>query len=309
MLLPYTTLNVFTHTRYRGNPLAIIRVPASYKSRLTQTRKQEIASDFNLSEIVFLHETSPDASEVAIDIFTSSAEIPFAGHPTIGTANWLFQNGWGVERLITKAGVVGISYSWSANEGNGKGRGMAELRLPHEFHVHGKRWENESVDGLRCERGTGEERGELVSIVKGMSFFMVQCGDLEMLGKEGMKNLVDTFGSTHLLDEGWREGLIGTYYFTILEETQGLVKVRSRMWGSREDPATGSATSGFACWWALKNRKGETEVRFAVTQGVEMGRKSEIGVVVRKTGDGGGIEEVRLSGEAVKVMEGLIEVE
>lgn len=117
---------------------------------------------------MFLHETSPDASEVAIDIFTSSPEVPFAGHPTIGTANWLFQNGFNVKRLITKAGVVGISYSYSENEG--KGRGMAELRLPHEFHVHGKRWENEFGGGLGGERGTGEGRGELVSIVRGMSF-------------------------------------------------------------------------------------------------------------------------------------------
>lgn len=105
---------------------------------------------------------------------------------------------------------------------------------------------------------------------------MIRCADLEMLEKEGTKNLVDTFGSTHLLEEGWREGLIGTYHFTILEETEGLVKVRSRMWGSREDPATGNATSGFACWWALKNRKEEREVRFEVTQGLRWGGRVKL---------------------------------
>lgn len=306
MLLPYTTLDVFTHTRYRGNPLAIIRVPAGYKSSLPQTRKQEIASEFNLSEIVFLHEgSSPsapstgtsDVSEMAIDIFTSQAEVPFAGHPTIGTANYLFQNGQAVKTLLTKAGRVGVSY-----KSGDDGKGMAELSLPHDFHIHAKTWEG------------GELKGELVSIVKGMSFFMVQCPDLEVLEGKALENVIGqsgTFTSTHLLDADWREGLIGTYYFVILDdgESGGVVRVRSRMWGSREDPATGSATSGFACWWALTKRKGEREVRFDVTQGVEMGRKSDIGVVVRKVGNGESIEDVRLSGGAVKVMEGFIEVE
>lgn len=291
MLLPFTTLDVFTSTRYRGNPVAIIRVPASFKSQLSQTRKQEIAADFNLSEIVFLHEkTSPDAEEVKIDIFTSRAEVPFAGHPTIGTSNYLFQNGQDAKALITKAGRIGIEYN--------KTEGMATLSLPHDFHLHSKIWEN----------SLGDAKGRLVSIVKGMSFLMVQCRDLETLKREATKTIVeDTFGSTHLLDEGWQEGLIGTYYYVVLEESEGRVKIRSRMFGTREDPATGSAGSGFACWYALK--KGERKCKFDITQGVEMGRQSEVSVKVRKTEDGKGIEEVLLSGGAVKVMEGSIEVE
>jgi PhzF family phenazine biosynthesis protein len=291
MLLPFTTLDVFTSTRYRGNPLSIIRVPKSYKTHLSQTRKQEIAAEFNLSEIVFLHEkSSPEADEVEIDIFTSKAEVPFAGHPTIGTANYLFQNGAGVKSLLTKAGKIGVSYS--------KEEGMATLSLPQDFHRHGKTWEN-SLGGMR---------GELVSIVKGMSFLLVECKDLETLEKEATKTLIpDTFGSTHLLDEGWQVGLIGTYYFVVIEDGEGRVRIRSRMIGSREDPATGSAGSGFACWYAL--RKEGKECRFDITQGVEMGRQSEISVAIKKTEDGKGIEEVLLSGSAVKVMEGSIEVE
>lgn len=291
MLLPFTTLDVFTHTRYRGNPLAIIRVPATYKASLSQNRKQQVATEFNLSEIVFLHEKlSPDAHEVEIDIFTAKAEVPFAGHPTIGTANYLFQNGLCVKNLLTKAGNVGISYD--------EAKGMATISLPQAFHVHAKMWDN----------SLGDKRGELVSIVKGMTFLMIQCRDLDTLAKSGNQNIItDVYHSTHLLDADWQEGLIGTYYYTVLEDGAEKVRVRSRMWGSREDPATGSASSGFACWWAL--RKGGREVEFEITQGVEMGRKSEIGVSVRKTEDGKGIEEVLLSGGAVQVMKGEIEVE
>jgi PhzF family phenazine biosynthesis protein len=291
MLLPFTTLDVFTGTRYRGNPLSIIRVPASHKSSLSQTRKQEIGTEFNLSEIVFLHEkSSPESDEVAIDIFTSKAEVPFAGHPTIGTANYLFQNGQGVKSLLTKAGRIGIEYD--------KKKGMATLSLPQDFHVHSKTWEN----------SLGDAKGELISIVKGMSFLLVQCRDLETLEREATKTLVaDTFGSMHFLDDGWQEGLIGTYYYVVLQESDEKVKIRSRMFGTREDPATGSAGSGFACWFALKMKS--RECRFDITQGVEMGRQSEISVKIRKTEDEKGVEEVLLSGSAVKVMEGSIEVE
>lgn len=86
--LSFVTLDVFTKTRYTGNPLAIIRVPTSVT--LSQSQKQRIAREFNLSESVFLHEqTAQDRSDksVRIDIFTAYAEVPFAGHPTVGTAN------------------------------------------------------------------------------------------------------------------------------------------------------------------------------------------------------------------------------
>lgn len=82
--LKYAIVDVFTDKRYAGNPLAIVRVPASCK--LTQDQKQNIAREFNLSETTFLHEPKGDVSDVwTVDIFMVSAELPFAGHPTIGT--------------------------------------------------------------------------------------------------------------------------------------------------------------------------------------------------------------------------------
>jgi len=97
MKLDFTTIDAFTTTRYNGNPVAIVRVPAlekqsesstqstgtandSYQAELTQEQKQKIAAEFNLSEIVFLHLPAAGESfkEVNIDIFTSIAELPFA---------------------------------------------------------------------------------------------------------------------------------------------------------------------------------------------------------------------------------------
>jgi len=239
-----------------------------------------------------LHES--DESDVKIDIFTSIAEVPFAGHPTIGTANWLYQihKERAVTTLLTKAGRIGISYDANASGGNGR----ATLSLPQDFHVHQKK-----VDGRDGEF-------TLVSIVKGMSFVLVPLPSLDALKGEGAKTLVpNTYRAQNLLDDGWQVGLIGTYYYVVVEDGEKKVKVRTRMWGSREDPATGSAASALSCWLGLQKNGNELEVE--ITQGVEMGRQSEIGVMVRKTGDGMGIEEVLLSGTAVKVIEGSIEVE
>ena len=86
-MLRYTQLDVFTSTPFLGNPLAIVHLPST--ASLSQSQKQNIAREFNLTETVFLHEPSSDGT-VMIDIFTTTEEIPFAGHLTVGTGSYLF---------------------------------------------------------------------------------------------------------------------------------------------------------------------------------------------------------------------------
>lgn len=96
--LDFAVVDVFTNKRYEGNPLAIVRLPAS--SSVTQEQKQNIAREFNLSETTFLHEPSGDEQNVwTVDIFMTTAELPFAGHPTIG-ALLLKQQKFGRNLLI-----------------------------------------------------------------------------------------------------------------------------------------------------------------------------------------------------------------
>lgn len=80
----FTTVDVFTDTRYEGNPLAIVQIPKG--SSITQEQKLKIAKEFNLSETIFLHEDDGDKEGRRADIFTSVAEIPFAVEPyhTVG---------------------------------------------------------------------------------------------------------------------------------------------------------------------------------------------------------------------------------
>ena len=111
-----------------GNPLAIVRVPKDLKNVLSQTQKQTIAREFNLSETVFMHEGNPDGP-INIDIFTTDAELPFAGHPTIGSGWYLLSRYLANDRvtLRTKAGDIPVVES-----GNGKVR----LQIPIDFKIH-----------------------------------------------------------------------------------------------------------------------------------------------------------------------------
>jgi PhzF family phenazine biosynthesis protein len=98
--IKFTTLDVFTSVPYYGNPLAIVHVPVNIT--LTSAQKQLIAREFNFSETVFLHEPlNENETVVTIDIFATTAELPFAGHPTVGTGWYLLPKS--PPTLLTKA--------------------------------------------------------------------------------------------------------------------------------------------------------------------------------------------------------------
>jgi len=296
--LSFVTLDVFTTTRYTGNPLAIIRVPQSVT--LSQSQKQRIAREFNLSESVFLHEqTTHDKTNnsVRIDIFTSYAEVPFAGHPTVGTAKYLLRllkddplNN--VSALQAKAGRFPISLVSSG----------AQISLAHNVHIHNSPFADQPTIA----------QYPVVSIVQGMTFILAELSDLNALANQernplGVENVYSAYTK---LDEGpWRTGLVGTYFFVDLGFEGEVKQLRTRMFASREDPATGSAASALTSYLSLQQGK-PGRYKYLLTQGVEMGQRSEISVEVGvKTGaDGVEIDEVLLSGSAVLTMQGTLEV-
>ena len=176
-----------------------------------------------------------------------------------------------------------------------------KAEIPQNFHRHSVTFKS-SLSG---------KENPTASIVNGMSFILVELPDLESLGRvkeEGNLNK-DTYNPS-VLDEGWRDGLVGTMYF-VSQGVDGLgrKRYRTRMFVSSEDPGTGSASSALGCYLALEDGgEGKETSKFVFEQGVEMGRRNEIVVDVVRTEDGKGIKKVLLSGEAVAVMEGTLEV-
>jgi predicted PhzF superfamily epimerase YddE/YHI9 len=266
--------------------------------------------------------------------------MSFAGHPTIGTAIYLstlqqnaetsalFKN---IQKIKTITGVVPFESSAPTTKGPREGQGQAQhslgtaqVSIPHNVHIHSHRLPHLDLSANPHEENTVP----LVSIVKGMTFNLVPMKDLAALGRvsQGLLPIDQVFDGKWLdKGSGWDVGYTGTFYYVDLgwediafedgdrDSGEGRRRrvLRTRSIGTREDPGTGSASCALCCYLALiQNEAGEGErrVEFHLTQGVEMGRRCDIYVSVLRTPDGRGIEEVKMSGEAVKVMEGVLGV-
>ncbi|KAH7400963.1 hypothetical protein DE146DRAFT_481511 [Phaeosphaeria sp. MPI-PUGE-AT-0046c] len=300
MRLNFTTLDVFTTTPYVGNPLAVIRVPASLRTKLTEGQKQKIAKEFNLSEVTFLHEPASGADAADYDIFTPMARMSFAGHPTIGTAIYVAQHATaypGVSKIKTVAGLIPLEFD--------KESGRATVSLPHDVYTHQARMFHpvEKTDTI-----------PIVSIVKGMAFGLCKLDDLQALARiNGPLIPSHTRYERTLLDvgSGWDVGYTGTFYYVDLgcdPDDEHVRLLRTRSIPQHEDPGTGSASAALCCHLALTEGAKGTK-RFHLMQGVEMGRRCDIFVDVFMKEDGDGIEDVKLSGQAVEVMEGTLTIE
>ncbi|KAK5995089.1 putative isomerase [Cladobotryum mycophilum] len=306
MELPFVTLDVFTHTRYRGNPLAVVTIPAGTVPPPTQDQKQTIAREFNLSETVFIHDVAdPEADTTRrIDIFLTDAEIPFAGHPTIGAAVSLLPQG--VTQIITKAGPIGITRT---------GPNSAQADIPHNVHLHRATLADfpltpnalQAVDQI----SQLERSAPIFSIVKGMNFSLVELPSTDLLAQ--LRPTGAVFSAVDLLDQGWNQGMIGRYYYVrtgTSEDADGkpIIQIRSRMiLANFEDPATGSAACCLSSYLSVEGDKQTTPTRrYEITQGVEMGKESNI--VVEVSVKDSGIDTVTLAGPAVQVMRGHVTV-
>lgn len=301
----FATLDVFTATPFSCNPLAIVEVPAEYP--LKQEQKQKIASEFNLSETVFLHEAEPHTYERKIDIFTPTAELPFAGHPTIGTVCHVL----GKQRtpmgeklsttLLMKAGNIPATFDPHTR--------CAEAEVPHNFHVH-KRWITQGeVKDVQPNLKSWQDRLDptfpVVSIVKGMTFALIKLPSLDTLQEldAGAGRLLPK------LDQEWASGFVGSYFYMVQANgPEGTITLQTRMIEPTvgEDPATGSAACSLASFLALQAGGSHKVFTYSIKQGVEMGRRSLIGVTISLDASGKSVEKVVLSGTAVPVMQGTL---
>lgn len=323
--LNFVTLDVFTDIRFKGNPLALVHLPKDIP--LDKQLKQAIAREFNLSETVFLYETEESSTERKIDIFTKSAELPFAGHPTIGAICYIATQSKSASdplyfTLHTKAGPIAASYDY--------GKRSAAASIPHNINihkslvhwkhildaqpylVHGQEGKGQRVLEAWNRRADGSETSfPIVSIVNGMNFVLIDFPRLDDYLEKLRSGHAAVDQSVIILDEGWTSDIIAPYYYVVLPgQEDGIERVRTRlilpMVG--EDPATGSAASALASYLSLQKGEAGKTYTYKIEQGVEMGRSSHIGVEVTLDGSGKSVQQVLLSGTAVSVMQGTVAV-
>lgn len=292
MKLSFATLDVFTDRRFAGNPLAVV----FEADGLDDATMQRIAREFSHPETVFL--LKPVAGGTArVRIFTPALELPFAGHPTVGTAVLLALKGCGDDIVIEeKIGPIRCT----AQPG-GAGHGNARFALPELPRPGGSPASHQAiaaaiglnVDDIGCEPFV-PTRWSL-----GNAFTFVPVRSLDVIRR------------CRVNDARWDgafEGRSAAYVFC--RETVDANSFHARMFALRlgvtEDPATGSAAAAFAGLCAQALALADGEHRFAIEQGYEMGRPSLI--ELRLTMGRGKLASASVGGPAVVVTEGMIEV-
>jgi len=300
VLYDFATLDVFTDQSFGGNPLAVL--PDA--SGLTPQQMQSIAREFNYSETTFVLPAENENHTRKVRIFTPVVEIPFAGHPNVGTAVALarlelFGAAVPGQRVLFEegAGVVSVTL-----RGKGTNIDAAEFIAP----VINRFEEELAVDevakalGVASDKVVTKHHGPRVMGV-GLRFLYVELSDLDALAaSEAAPGPVTRISATRGLDG----------VFAYVRIANGSPGIQSRMYaplhGVIEDPATGSANAGLANLLASLHDEKDATLKWDVAQGVEMGRPSRLHLTAERRD--GEVAEVRVAGNAVIVCRGQIDV-
>lgn len=294
--LSFFTADVFTSTPFGGNPLAVI--PEA--SGLDGGRMQQIAREFNLSETAFVLPPDDPRHTCRVRIFTPAAELPFAGHPTVGTALVLATAGLlaldgDVTQVVFEEGVGPVEVTIHARDGVPGSAYLKAAMLP-EFGPPAPDPELlAAVLSLDVEALAGPSRPS-GAVSCGVPFLFVPLRDREALAR------------TRLDHGAWRAHLSGywapaVFPFCAAGAGEG-ADLSARMFaphmGIEEDPATGAAAAALAGY--LGRDAADGALGWTVAQGVDMGRPSILRVeAVRRAGV---LRSVRVGGEAVLMSEG-----
>ncbi len=294
----FVQLDVFTQTPLSGNPLAIFPDARG----LSDAEMQALAREMNLSETTFIlpRDAATEAREgKKVRIFTVEAELPFAGHPTLGTALYLYASESKKPAEITldlKAGKIPVRFT--ANSGNtggdrvdGQVFGEMRQRDP-EFGTPLSTEDVARVIGIAVDEIPSEWPIQPVST--GLTFTIVPFRNRQTLS--------DLKFSYIQAAEFLKKTGANFFYFLCPERREGQLKARARMFFyGGEDPATGSA-AGCAASWMVQHGVAKTDEQVVIRQGVECRRPSEMHV--RATREGGRVSNVRVGGYAVEILRG-----
>lgn len=295
----YYICDVFTSTRFGGNQLAV--VPEA--SGLSDRRMQQIAREFNFAETAFVF--PPEAGHTRrVRIFTPTTEVPFAGHPNVGTAFVLAATGGfgpldGPMRVVfeEKAGLVPIAIQ--------PGDGTAircELSAPERLTL------GRPVSAETLARAISLPAEDVVTTTHQPVVASVGLGFLvaELRNRAALERARPATGQLEALAA---QGVAPDVHLYVRSGDE--FDIRARMFapldGVPEDPATGSANAALGALLAHHDAAPSGSFRWRVAQGVEMGRPSALEVSAEKRD--GLVVEARVGGSSVLVSEGVLYVE
>ena len=293
----YFICDVFTPRPFSGNQLAVLPDAEG----LNEVQMQQIAREFNFSETAFVF--PPEQGQTRkVRIFTPTSELPFAGHPNLGTAFSLYLNGYLGEKQDSirivfeeKAGWVPVSIDLAKN-----GDWFLELESPEPLSL-GEELSVESVCqalSLSAEEIEIQNHHPKVASV-GLPFLMVEVRSIEALQKA--RSVMDFSKQLHAQ---------GLPFIHLYLRSGDEFDLRSRMFapfdGVTEDPATGSANSALAGLLSELKEEEEGEFSWKILQGVEMGRPSTLFARAKKVE--GKTTKTWIGGNCVQIAEGMLQI-
>jgi trans-2,3-dihydro-3-hydroxyanthranilate isomerase len=298
----YLTADVFTDRPFGGNPLAVFPDALG----IPEERMQQVARELNLSETVFVLPPVDPKHTRKVRIFAPASELPFAGHPTVGTAFVLAAIGEvaldGPEtHIVFEEGVGPVPVMIRAEGGKPVFSQLTAAKLPEVGPAPPSIPDLAEMISLEpADLLDGTDAPEAVSC--GVPFLYIPLRNRDAVRR------------ARLALDRWEALLGGTwatevYVFARDPELPGS-HVRSRMFAPRmgitEDPATGAATASFGGYLASRAPERDGTLRWVIEQGFEMGRPSILHLEADKRD--GRITAVRVGGSSVLMSEGEMEI-
>jgi trans-2,3-dihydro-3-hydroxyanthranilate isomerase len=301
MKLNFVTIDVFTGTQFDGNPLGVVLNAQG----LSGEQMQAIAAEFNLAETTFVLPPKDPAHTAEVRIFTPRHEMPFAGHPNVGTAFALARAGTSYGRAVggdsvlfeEKAGLVPISLLKDGATVTG-----ARLASPQLLELGTEVSTELIASACTLSVDDVETRNHPPRIAScGAPFILAELKDRARLAAA-------TAHAEIFAREVSRQPAVSILIYTQVDE--GGIDIRARMFaphrGIPEDPATGSANVALVGLLAKLHPAPDLRMTKIIAQGVEMGRPSLLEAMAEKKS--GEVTATYIGGRCVPVMSGAIEL-
>jgi trans-2,3-dihydro-3-hydroxyanthranilate isomerase len=285
----FATLDVFTDRRFAGNPLAVVLDAEELDAAVMQA----IAREFNHPETVFVFAPADPAHRARVRIFTPARELPFAGHPTVGTAVLLGARDGGRD-LVLEEGIGAVRCTLESMRGDGGSARFTIPQLPTEVGPTAAAATIAAALTL-APSDMGEDRPARWSAGNPFTFVPIA----------GLAAMVRCRPDPAKFEAAFGAG--GAAYVFCNETVEPGRHFHARMFapamGVPEDPATGSAAAAFA--GVLARRLSDGTHTITIEQGYEMGRPSLIHLTAEIAA--GRLVSASVGGDAVIVTEGTIE--
>ena len=292
----FVTLDVFTGRRFAGNPLAVVLESEG----LDTAEMQAVATEFNLSETVFVLPPEQPAHRARYRIFTPKEEVAFAGHPTVGTAVLLgMLDGGGPCDVVLEANIGPVPCRVAPAEAGGQAS-FDLPALPQEVGAPPPLTDLAAALGLREDDiGIGAYQPACFSSGIGFTFTPVKSLDVVRRAAPDLARFSSALSAP-------AHRAVFVYCPEAAEPGHDFhARMFAPSYGIVEDPATGSAAAAFTAVLSRFGGLKDGEHSVAIEQGYEMGRPSVINLGL--TLQGGALTAASVGGSAVVVAEGTIE--